>query len=263
MADAARGDGHLGADLLAGDPTTARRPRGRLDRPLRRDSTAPRARTYRLAAEREPARARPRSGCSPRPSAEHGWSAGGHSVVEVVTDDMPFLVDSVTMELNAPGPRRPPGASTRSSSSSATSTGELLDGQPVDDGSVGAGPDALRESWMHVEIDRVPTTSDEPAAHRGALRRCCATSARRSRTGRRCSDQALRDRRRPRGEPAAAVRGGGRRRARSCSRGSPTTTSPSSATASTSLETDGDGGRGCSCGRPRHRARHPARRPGP
>ena len=32
--------------------------------------------------------------------AEHGWSAAGHTVVEVVTDDMPFLVDSVTMELN-------------------------------------------------------------------------------------------------------------------------------------------------------------------
>jgi glutamate dehydrogenase len=32
--------------------------------------------------------------------AEHGWSAGGHTVVEVVTDDMPFLVDSVTMELH-------------------------------------------------------------------------------------------------------------------------------------------------------------------
>ena len=31
--------------------------------------------------------------------AEHGWSAGGHSVVEVVTDDMSFLVDSLTMEL--------------------------------------------------------------------------------------------------------------------------------------------------------------------
>ena len=31
--------------------------------------------------------------------AEHGWSAGGHSVAEVVTDDMPFLVDSVVMEL--------------------------------------------------------------------------------------------------------------------------------------------------------------------
>ena len=31
---------------------------------------------------------------------EQGWSAVGHSVVEVVTDDMPFLVDSLTMELS-------------------------------------------------------------------------------------------------------------------------------------------------------------------
>src|SRR5512143_2318757 len=30
---------------------------------------------------------------------EHGWQCA-HSVVEVVTDDMPFLVDSVTVELN-------------------------------------------------------------------------------------------------------------------------------------------------------------------
>src|SRR5262245_53024349 len=29
---------------------------------------------------------------------EHGWSSG-HTVVEVVTDDMPFLVDSVAAEL--------------------------------------------------------------------------------------------------------------------------------------------------------------------
>ena len=31
--------------------------------------------------------------------SEHGWSANAHSVVEVVTDDMPFLVDSITMQL--------------------------------------------------------------------------------------------------------------------------------------------------------------------
>src|SRR5262249_49369553 len=31
---------------------------------------------------------------------EHGWSADGHTVVEIVTDDMPFLVDSVTMALS-------------------------------------------------------------------------------------------------------------------------------------------------------------------
>ena len=30
---------------------------------------------------------------------EHGWQSS-HSIVEIVNDDMPFLVDSVTMELN-------------------------------------------------------------------------------------------------------------------------------------------------------------------
>ncbi|MBV9831217.1 MAG: NAD-glutamate dehydrogenase, partial [Marmoricola sp.] len=30
----------------------------------------------------------------------NGWAAGGHTVVEVVTDDMPFLVDSVSMVLS-------------------------------------------------------------------------------------------------------------------------------------------------------------------
>ena len=35
--------------------------------------------------------------------AEDGWSADGHTIVEVVTDDMSFLVDSVTMELTRQG----------------------------------------------------------------------------------------------------------------------------------------------------------------
>ncbi|HXZ48873.1 MAG TPA: NAD-glutamate dehydrogenase [Usitatibacter sp.] len=34
--------------------------------------------------------------------AEHGWSSP-HTVIEMVNDDMPFLVDSVTMELNRQG----------------------------------------------------------------------------------------------------------------------------------------------------------------
>ena len=33
---------------------------------------------------------------------EHGWQCG-HTVVEIVNDDMPFLVDSVTMEANRQG----------------------------------------------------------------------------------------------------------------------------------------------------------------
>jgi glutamate dehydrogenase len=82
----------------------------------------------------------------------NGWSAGGHTVVEVVTDDMPFLVDSVSMAL-------------------AESQHDIhlvihpqfvvrrdLAGQlhEVLDESAGTDPhDVARESWMHLEIDRV------------------------------------------------------------------------------------------------------------
>jgi glutamate dehydrogenase len=38
---------------------------------------------------------------NPRPE-EHGWSSP-HTVIEIVNDDMPFLVDSVTMEVNRQG----------------------------------------------------------------------------------------------------------------------------------------------------------------
>ncbi|MCX6396192.1 MAG: NAD-glutamate dehydrogenase [Propionibacteriales bacterium] len=85
-------------------------------------------------------------------------SASGRTVVEVVTDDMPFLVDSVTMALDRADHavhlvlhpqlvvRRDPA-------------GRLT--EVLDDGSDRAdradtSPDDLgRESWMHVEIDRL------------------------------------------------------------------------------------------------------------
>ena len=35
-------------------------------------------------------------------AGEHGW-ASRHTVVEVVNDDMPFLVDSASMEVNRQG----------------------------------------------------------------------------------------------------------------------------------------------------------------
>ncbi|WP_240770343.1 NAD-glutamate dehydrogenase [Nocardioides sp. GY 10127] len=108
---------------------------------------------YRLASKRETGTARVRV-LSPT-LAEQGWSAGGHTVVEVVTDDMPFLVDSVTMELS----RRlhdvhlvvHPHFDVRRDES-----GALLEVRPVTDS--GSSPEEgwLRESWMHVEIDRVP-----------------------------------------------------------------------------------------------------------
>jgi glutamate dehydrogenase len=86
---------------------------------------------------------------------EHGW-ASGHTVVEIVTDDMPFLVDSVTSCLG------------RSESSihlvihpqlvvRRTITGELV--EVLEESSSDHLPaDALVESWMHVEVDRQPAT---------------------------------------------------------------------------------------------------------
>ncbi|MCW2762938.1 MAG: NAD-glutamate dehydrogenase [Marmoricola sp.] len=83
----------------------------------------------------------------------NGWSAGGHTVVEVVTDDMPFLVDSVSMALaeSQHGIHlviHPQFVVRRDLS------GKLLE---VLDEYAGTTPhDVARESWMHLEIDRVP-----------------------------------------------------------------------------------------------------------
>ncbi len=84
---------------------------------------------------------------------EHGWSAAGHTVVEIVTDDMSFLVDSVTMSLsrrqhNVHLVLHPTFDVVRDDA------GRLQRVTPL----AGAGSppaDAVRESWMHVEIDRL------------------------------------------------------------------------------------------------------------
>ncbi len=91
--------------------------------------------------------------------SEHGWSAAGHSVVEVVTDDMPFLVDSLTMELS----RQlrdvhvviHPHFDVR-----RDITGALQGVSAVADGSLEPEGEATRESWMHVEIDRIRDGDD-------------------------------------------------------------------------------------------------------
>ena len=86
--------------------------------------------------------------------SNEGWTAGGHSVVEVVTDDMPFLVDSVTIEL-ARQQRDVHVVVHPRFDVVRDITGELQSVHPVEDGSTAAEPDELRESWMHVEVDRV------------------------------------------------------------------------------------------------------------
>ena len=82
-----------------------------------------------------------------------GWSAEGHTVVEVVTDDMPFLVDSVSMALAEQQHDvhlvvHPQFVVRRDV------TGALQ--EVLDDGADTSAHDVERESWMHLEIDRVP-----------------------------------------------------------------------------------------------------------
>jgi glutamate dehydrogenase len=94
--------------------------------------------------------------------SEHGWSAGGHSVVEVVVDDMPFLVDSLTMELS----RQLHGVHLvihPQYDVARDITGALQEVSVVDDGSVQPGDGRVRESWMHVEVDRIPEGEDHAA----------------------------------------------------------------------------------------------------
>ncbi len=74
---------------------------------------------------------------------------GGHTVVEIINDDMPFLVDSVTAALNRSGmtPRliiHPVPVVKRDRS------GQLLRIAPPG----AAGPDFRRESWIHMVIER-------------------------------------------------------------------------------------------------------------
>ncbi|MGA4849216.1 NAD-glutamate dehydrogenase [Streptomyces sp. G5(2025)] len=88
---------------------------------------------------------------------ENGWTCS-HSVVEVVTDDMPFLVDSVTNELSRQGRGihvviHPQMVVRRDV------TGKLLEVLPAEAGAE-RPHDALVESWIHVEMDRETDRAD-------------------------------------------------------------------------------------------------------
>jgi glutamate dehydrogenase len=84
-----------------------------------------------------------------------------HSVVEVVCDDMPFLVDSVTAELSRGGRAihhviHPLLVVRRDV------TGRLLEVYPTATAAE-VGPDAIVESWMRIEVDRVADEDGERA----------------------------------------------------------------------------------------------------
>ena len=83
--------------------------------------------------------------------AEHGW-ASRHTVIEAVNDDMPFLVDTITMELNRQGLSlqlivHPVLVVQRDATGRLQSLREL----GVDEHDT----PGLRESWMHIEVDRL------------------------------------------------------------------------------------------------------------
>ncbi|MDQ0776839.1 glutamate dehydrogenase [Streptomyces aurantiacus] len=88
---------------------------------------------------------------------ENGWTCT-HSVVEVVTDDMPFLVDSVTNELS----RQSRGIHVVIHPQFVVRrdlTGKLI--EVLKDRPTGDLPhDASVESWIHVEIDRETDRAD-------------------------------------------------------------------------------------------------------
>ncbi|TPQ17248.1 NAD-glutamate dehydrogenase [Streptomyces sporangiiformans] len=89
---------------------------------------------------------------------ENGWTCS-HSVVEVVTDDMPFLVDSVTNELSRQGRGihvviHPQFVVRRDV------TGKLIEVLPSRPAADDLPHDAHVESWIHVEFDRETDRAD-------------------------------------------------------------------------------------------------------
>ena len=93
---------------------------------------------------------------------EHGWQST-HTVVEIVNDDMPFLVDSITMEVNRQGLTlhlivHPVMKIRRDEQRHMV---ELL--PPQDDG------DGGYESLIHVEVDRRSDPAQLQALHDGLL----------------------------------------------------------------------------------------------
>ncbi|MDI3389428.1 NAD-glutamate dehydrogenase [Streptomyces sp. B-S-A8] len=119
---------------------------------------------YRLAEERPQGTANVR--VHTPTVEENGWTCS-HSVVEVVTDDMPFLVDSVTNELSRQGRGihvviHPQVVVRRDL------TGKLIEVLPA--GAPTDTHDTLTESWIHVEMDRETDRADLKQINNDLLR---------------------------------------------------------------------------------------------
>jgi len=114
-----------------------------------------------LGDVREPGRPKLRI-FAPTPG-EDGWSSR-HTVIQIVNDDMPFLVDSTSLEINRQGltlhlivhpiyaVERDAKGKLKSISANGGATG------------------AKRESWMHIEVDRLVDTEQRDALAAGIER---------------------------------------------------------------------------------------------
>ena len=104
---------------------------------------------WQLARQRSPGEAKVRV-YNPQ-FEKHGWQSS-HTIVEIVTDDMPFLVDSAAMALNRYGLTIHltihPVVSVRRSAQ-----GKLLDILPSAE-----SKDGTAESFMHFQIDKQTET---------------------------------------------------------------------------------------------------------
>src|SRR5262249_42889035 len=78
---------------------------------------------------------------------EHGWQST-HTIIEIVNDDMPFLVDSVTMEVNRHG------LTLHLIIHPILSVERTTDGTLIGVATEEA-PEARRESFIHVEVDHI------------------------------------------------------------------------------------------------------------
>ena len=157
---------------------------------------------WNFARRREPGKPRVRVF---NPSVqEHGWQST-HTIIEIVNDDMPFLVDSVTMEVNRHGLTlhliiHP---IIRVNRTDGTLIGVLPDDSPA----------GRRESFIHVEVDRVtdPARMEALAAD---LERVLDDVRAAVEDWQKMLGEGARDRRRPRPPPAAGRPDGARRGAR-------------------------------------------------
>ena len=138
--------------------------------------------------------------------AEHGWSAAA------TPSSRSSPTTCRSWSTRSPWSSRASTATstwwcTRSSSSRATSTGQLHRGpRPTSRRLADAAPDIVRESWMHVEIDRLTDAEGIEARERGRCATVLGDVREAVEDWRQDAGPGARDRRRPRREPAAAAR---------------------------------------------------------